>query len=265
MQILEHFAQAKGDEKQMEDLVAFTPDYIAVFDGATPKTAIALPNGLSPGQYVADTLAKAISQLAPDMTCENAVTLLSARITPGIGEASGIIYSSARREIWSVGDCQCAMIREDGTLSNFQDRKLIDEILSQWRADIIRSMLSRGICTPTDIQQQDSGRKIIQPFITRQVRYQNLPQEHRLAFGVFDGKPIPERFIRIIPVPEDVREIILASDGYPQLAPTLQETEILLQQLLQQDPLCIGPLAGTKGIKAGNASFDDRTYVRFLI
>lgn len=265
MQVLEHFAQAKGDNKQMEDYTVLTPDYIAVFDGATPKTAIALPHDRTPGQYVAATLVQAISQLVPDITCENAVTLLSTRITPGIGEASGIIYSAARREIWSVGDCQCAMIQKDGSMIHFQDRKLIDGILSQWRADIIHSLLSRGVCTLDEIQRQDPGRKLIQPFITRQVRYQNLQQEHRLAFGVFDGKPIPERFIHIIPVPEDVREIILASDGYPQLAPTLQETEILLQRLLQQDPLCIGPLAGTKGIKAGNASFDDRTYVRFLI
>lgn len=249
----------------MEDVCAITHDYIAVFDGATPKTAFRFADGTTPGQKVARTLAEAVSDLASDISCHEAIAWLSSQIQPGCGEASGILYSAARREIWSVGDCQYAWICQGRTFFRHQECKRIDKILSQWRADIVKSLLSRGICSVADIQEDDPGRRIIQPFITRQVRYQNLQENHPLAFGVFDGKPIPDRFIHIFPVPDDVREIILASDGYPQLAPTLAETEILLQRLLQQDPLCIDALCGTKAVKAGNLSFDDRTYIRFLI
>jgi len=39
-------------------------------------------------------------------------------------------------------------------------------------------------------------------------------------------------------------------------------SEELLARLLAEDPLCIGPLKGTKGVALGNVSFDDRAYLR---
>ncbi|MBO6012691.1 MAG: hypothetical protein J6P82_04140, partial [Bacteroidales bacterium] len=65
MQIAEVFSQPKG--RIMEDAHVVTPHYIAVFDGATPKTAFrfSLPDGsqLTPGQAAARTLAKAVGEL----------------------------------------------------------------------------------------------------------------------------------------------------------------------------------------------------------
>ena len=56
--------------------------------------------------------------------------------------------------------------------------------------------------------------------------------------------------------------VVLASDGYPRILPTLAASEEALAGLLAADPLCIGPLCGTKGVRPGNVSFDDRAYVR---
>ena len=57
--------------------------------------------------------------------------------------------------------------------------------------------------------------------------------------------------------------VVLASDGYPLLRPTLQQSEQDLDRLLKEDPQCCRLYESTKGLKPGNKSFDDRTYVRF--
>lgn len=58
---------------------------------------------------------------------------------------------------------------------------------------------------------------------------------------------------------------MLASDGYPKLMPTLNESEAELQRLLEEDPLCIYENIATKGLNEGQTSFDDRSYIRFRI
>lgn len=59
--------------------------------------------------------------------------------------------------------------------------------------------------------------------------------------------------------------IVLASDGYPELQETYQESERILQRTLIHDPLIINRLyRSTKGLTPGNLSYDDRTYIRFI-
>ena len=60
-------------------------------------------------------------------------------------------------------------------------------------------------------------------------------------------------------------EIVLASDGYPHLAPTLAETEAWLDEQRRNDPLNIGEFKATKAFVEGNNSFDDRSYIRFIV
>ena len=74
---------------------------------------------------------------------------------------------------------------------------------------------------------------------------------------------IPDELIKVIHLSEGKHEIILASDGYPLLRPTLQQSEQDLDRLLKEDPQCCRLYESTKGLKPGNKSFDDRTYVRF--
>ena len=58
--------------------------------------------------------------------------------------------------------------------------------------------------------------------------------------------------------------MVLASDGYPELCGTLAESEEMLREINEEDPLCIGRNAGVKGIMEGMESFDDRAYVRVI-
>ena len=66
-----------------------------------------------------------------------------------------------------------------------------------------------------------------------------------------------------VDVPE-FSEMVLASDGYPKLFGTLEESEHYLQKVLAEDPLCISLNKQTKGLMVGNNSYDDRTFVRFV-
>ena len=260
-------SKPKGHPELMEDAYCISSSYIAVFDGATPKTAFRFADGRTPGQVAAQTLAQATAHLDPQLSAREAIDLLSDALRQALqghsGEASGVIYNALRREVWSVGDCAFAFLHRDGRFETFQGHKQIDILLSEWRSAILRSFLSRGLMTIADIQQADPGRRIIQPFITRQTLYQNIsPTANSLAFGVFDGQRIPDAFLHVTPLPDDVTDIILASDGYPELFPTLEESEAHLARLIEADPLCIGPLLGTKGIQAGNTAPDDRTYIK---
>ena len=44
-----------------------------------------------------------------------------------------------------------------------------------------------------------------------------------------------------------------------------KELSSLLQEEIKNNPLCDGDFRSTKGIVDGNNSFDDRTYIRFIV
>jgi glycerophosphoryl diester phosphodiesterase len=82
---------------------------------------------------------------------------------------------------------------------------------------------------------------------------------------VIDGSSVPDEGIRIVSLPENVESIVLASDGYLILKGTLEESEQALAEVLNDDPLLFRKYKATKGMKSGQVSFDDRTYIKLLI
>lgn len=268
MHIIEQYTAAKSTTTPSEDAVVVNAYYAAVIDGATPKTSFRFAGGETPGHRAAQLIADAITSLPPAADAPEAVALISASMRDGVDFeqlqasnrpiASVAIYSAARNEVWMIGDCQLFLPELNEA---YCENKVIDRLLSEWRRDIDRSMLSRGLLTEDEIREKDPGRAIIQHFITQQVRYQNRKDGHRLAYVMLDGSSIDQQQIRVFPIPRGCHRLVLATDGYPKLFGTLEQTERHLAQLLQEDPLCIGPLLGTKGISPGNNSFDDRSYL----
>lgn len=269
MQIVEQYTIGKSATVVSEDAVVVTSSYAAVIDGATAKTAYRYPSGETPGQLAAHLLSEAILSLPEGLTVQDAIKKLTDAlrqkgVTPeNRPTASVVIYSDSRREVWLIGDCQFAKVLSGSSIETITNRKLIDKVLAEWRRDILMSYLSRNLLSMEDLKANDPGRRMIQPFITRQVRYQN--REGKFGYCALDGTAVPESGILVFPLDSSVTEIILASDGYPLLYPTLTETEDQLSRLLAEDPLCLGPLLGTKGLRPGNRSFDDRTYLRIRI
>ena len=167
--------------------------------------------------------------------------------------ASAIVYSSRRREIWLVGDCQCLV---GGELC--ENPKPYEATLAERRAEKVRELLAAGM-TPDEILADDQARAAIIPEMLRAMQQQNK------TYAVIDGFPIPEARVPIITLDFRPWEIVLASDGYPFLCPTLAESESRLDEQRRNDPLNIGRFKATKGFTPGNNSFDDRTYIRFMV
>ena len=164
--------------------------------------------------------------------------------------ASAAIYSQWHKEVWLVGDCQCLI---DG---QFHDNpKPYEQPVAEMRSAYIRLQLKQGK-RPTDFQQHDSGRDFVLPVLIDSCQYQNK------TFAVIDGFNMPFEKVKVLDV-SHAHEIILATDGYPFLFPTLAESEQAIARQLADDPLCIRHFKATKGLMLGRQSFDDRSYIRF--
>lgn len=267
--IVESYSEGKCPDIPSEDALVVTDGFVAVIDGATAKTNFRFPGDETPGHYAARKISEALKDLPIDTdayTCAYTLNkVLRADLPPESRPiASLVVYSDVRKEVWQIGDCQWAEIDSDGTFTVHRNDKLIDSQLAHWRSVMLQSMLSRNVITHEMIVEQDPARKIIQPFITRQVRYQNAIGSP-LCFGVIDGTHTPDEYIHIYNIQETTRAIILASDGYHNLCPTLAISEHQLKDNLRQDPLCISCNPQTKGIRTGCTSFDDRTFIKIYI
>ena len=115
------------------------------------------------------------------------------------------------------------------------------------------------IPNPTRRQTHDPAREVMIPTMLEDMKNQNV------TYAVIDGFPIPQQLVPVITLDFQPWEIVLASDGYPFLAPTLAETEALLEEQRKNDPLNIGKFKATKAFVEGNNSFDDSSYIRFTV
>ncbi len=264
MKIIESFIKGKSNNQSLcEDRLLITEYFIAVVDGVTSKSERTW-DGKTGGVAAADAVCFAIKAFPQNITAENAVLLLTDAVASlykenegkGAAAAGVIIYSPYHNEIWSIGDCQCIINGK----KHLHEKK-IDVILSQKRADFIRTAIENG-ASEEDFFKNDTGRELILPEIKQQHKFANVVCE--LGYGVINGTSVPPNFI----IKHQVNvgdEIVLASDGYPILCDTLQESEYLLEKELSENPLCYKNYKSTKGIKEGNLSFDDRTYIKFKI
>ena len=168
--------------------------------------------------------------------------------------ASVVVFSRLQREIWMVGDCQCLIGGE-----RYENPKPAEAELAAMRAEEAKRQMAEGK-TQDELLNNDTARPVIIPRMIETMRQQNI------TYSVVDGFPIPRQHCRQITLDFRPWEIVLATDGYPFLCPTLAESEALLQRQREEDPLNIGPrFQATKAFHPDNLSFDDRTYVRFRV
>ena len=149
-----------------------------------------------------------------------------------------------------VGDCLCMV---GGQL--FENPKPYEAQLARRRADIIRNSGQRE-----QFLTDDTARKQILPEMMR-----IMQEQQNVDYAVIDGAPIPEQHVRVLPLDFQPHEIVMATDGYPFLCPTLEASEAALARQLTDDPLNIGHFQATKACMKGNLSFDDRAYIRFRV
>lgn len=277
MKVIESKIEGKKSPESCEDGLVVTADFIAVIDGSTSKTPHHLSPDMKNGRYAMVLISEYIQhELKPESTvedfCEGVTSYIYNKVyrQQGIEEqmqahpeerltASAILYSKAKNEVWMVGDCQAII---DGKL--YENNKPFEEIVARRRVELIR----QGF-TPQE------ARKTIEPLLI-----QAMLEGQNKTYTVIDGFPIYRKGVKVVSLnapqknvetdvadslPHPAKEIVLASDGYPFLKPTLTESEEALAHLLAYDPQCTHEFIATKGIVVGNKSFDDRTYIRFQI
>ena len=277
MKVIESKIEGKKSPESCEDGLVVTADFIAVIDGSTSKTPHHLSPDMKNGRYAMVLISEYIQhELKPESTvedfCEGVTSYIYNKVyrQQGIEEqmqahpeeritASAILYSKAKNEVWMVGDCQAII---DGKL--YENNKPFEDIVARSRVELIR----QGF-TPQE------ARKTIEPLLI-----QAMLEGQNKTYTVIDGFPIYQKGVKVVSLnapqknvetdvadslPLPTKEIVLASDGYPFLKPTLTESEEALAHLLAYDPQCTHEFIATKGIVVGNKSFDDRTYIRFQI
>lgn len=273
MKIIERKIVGKKSQETCEDGIVVTDDFIAVIDGSTSKTPFQVSPDMKNGRYAMMLISEFIQReleadASVDDFCQGVTAYIYNKVYEPLGmaeqmrlhpemrlTASAIIYSKIRNEVWMVGDCQ-AIIGE----KLYENGKPYEEEVARQRAALIKQGKS-----PVE------ARKAIEPLLV-----QAMLDGQNKSYAVIDGFPIYREGVKAVPCSfadadegkskktQTCHEIILASDGYPFLKPTLEESEAALMEQLINDPQNIKTFIATKGLVDGNKSFDDRTYVRFI-
>ncbi|MFS0862083.1 hypothetical protein [Fredinandcohnia sp. 179-A 10B2 NHS] len=272
--MIESLSEGKlGEADLCEDLFVYTNDFVAVIDGATNISGRKM-NGKTPGRLAAEIIKATIESLPREISLQDMIKEINLSMQHTYHEiglveeikknawmaptASLIVYSDYHREVWQIGDCQCMI---DDKL--YKNEKVIDEITANARSLYLEAELIKGK-TITELLENDPGWTFIQELIQQQYFLQNDP-ENQYGFEIINGFEVDFSKVKIIKVPTDATYIVLASDGYPYVKSSLAESEELLQKVLTEDPLCFRLYKSAKGLKKGNLSFDDRTYLKFSV
>lgn len=261
-----------GDASLCEDALVITPGFAAVIDGATSKSPLRF-SGKTTGRVAAELLSEVVAALPADATLDRFVAEAGERFIVfyrcnGILEraavepayrltASVAVYSDARREVWSVGDCR---LRLGDTV--FMPEKAVDVRLAGKRAAAIEAYLAQGGSLDA-LRVHDVGRMSIASELREQLSAQNNPELPE-AYGVIDGFTPYAADVHCYRV-EPGSEVVLSTDGYPLPLSTLSAAEHYLGEILRDDPLCFRRYKSTKGRYDGCLSFDDRAYVRLRV
>lgn len=242
---------------------------MAVIDGSTSKTTRRHSRWYSNGRYamklISDYIRHADKNISVDRFCYEVTEVIRKHYKKSEMEhlaahpeerlcASCIVFSRLRREIWMIGDCQCLVGDE-----YYDNPKPGEAQIAGLRAEEARRLLQSGECTVDDLRREDISRKAILPRLVASMVKENVD------YAVIDGFPIPMRKVRVLTLDFSPWTVVLASDGYPFLCPTLEESEARLQQQIASDPLNIDTFKATKACLEGNNSFDDRSYIRIEV
>ena len=281
MKIIESSIIGKKSQEACEDGMVVTDDFIAVIDGSTSKTPKHLNPDMKNGRYAMMLISEYIREelkadASVDDFCQGVTAYIYNKVYEKLGveerlkehpeerlTASAILYSRTRNEVWMVGDCQAII---DGKL--YENGKPYEQEIARKRVELIEQGLSPA-----------EARKQIEPLLIKAM----LSGQNQ-TYTVIDGFPIYREGVKVValktkPVSSSIEtyfqeqtkpvsspnEVVLASDGYPFLKPTLAASEAALVHLIAHDPQCIHDFIATKGLVAGNKSFDDRTYIRFRV
>lgn len=266
MKIVEKFLLSKyGENAVSEDLIFESEDIVAVIDGATSKSQ-KLWGGVSSGFFAAKTICVALNEIKRNLNAIDTINYLNDYLITQIGDkkipfndrpmASLVLYNNTTSQIIRYGDCKFLIDAEEFPRVNQNDIALASK-----RAKILLEAIEKGKSIE-ELKQKDIGREFILDQLARNTEYAN--HAGKKGYPAINGTIINKNFIDCYSVKKN-SQIILASDGYPFLKPTLEESEAELKRVIEEEPLLIKQYISTKGMRQNQVSFDDRAYVRLKI
>ena len=286
MKIIEQLVRSKlgADLSSCEDGLAVSDDFALVVDGATSTTGRRwTADEITGGQWESRLLCKAIQKLPGTSSPQMCIDILSEqmKIAYQVEEgainsfidapeeratASMVLYSSHLNQIIMVGDCQAAFLdASDEIILYIHPEKYVDVVTARARCMLLQAELLAGTSLE-ELRRTDPGRELIHPLLVKQRRFQNNLNAPKLyQYYAMDGFPISSIGFEVHDVPRGTKQVILASDGYPKLFSSLEATEKHLMELIKTDPLLCFEFQSTKGVRTGQESFDDRTYLRIQL
>lgn len=250
--VVEQHLAARHPDRPGADRVVVGRRLIGVVDGATAKPWDA--EGTVTGEQVADVVARVLR----DADGEDLPELLdgmAARL-PSTAEGSAATFAvldPIRRQVWRVGE-QWIVI--DGDVHDPIPGP--EQVVAAARQMVLRAHLAAGAAV-SDLVVHDPGRTAVLPLLRMSDRLRNTWPD---GFAAVDGTPIPDSLQERLHLLPTTREVVLATDGYPSPATTLQDAESALQARLSADPLMVQDPPATKGRPPGASSYDDRAFVR---
>lgn len=263
MEIIEKFISGKKNDPLLcEDGLFISENFIAVIDGVTSKNAT-LFDGKTGGRAAMEKTKEYLASADPRCSAEqifnginDAVKSLYNGAPTGEAAVFLVLYNVKKQKIWSLGDCQCLINNR-----HHSDEKLFDKIVGEVRALTLELARLEGK-TDDSLLHNDVGREFIMQLLKKQHLLANA--DSHFGYAVLDGTPFdPDRISRFDVNKNDC--IILASDGYPKIFDSLEKSEEFLQNIIETNPLCDREFISTKGLVFGNSSFDDRTYIKFIV
>jgi hypothetical protein len=264
----------KVSAETCEDVLIAGPHRFAVVDGATDKSGLTYrwrDIEVSSGRFAAEVVADVLRTHQPATPAELVAACTAALRSavegqhPGLSAAllpsASVVSFEARDEsLWFVGDTQAAWVDSGGCVGSMRPQMMIDTVTSQFRAAVHAALDASG--TPWDGEEPDPGREAILPLLQMQGALANI--DGPFGFPVLNGSPVRVEQIVVLDL-SSASTVVLASDGYPSLAPEgkpcLADAEKYLASALIRDPLCVSILRSTKGLHPGQASFDDRAWL----
>lgn len=280
-QVAEVHQQGKHpDQTRCEDQIV-TADIFAVVDGATDKSGLRYRlNGddVSAGKFAAVTVAEYLRTVTAGTDPHDVIAAAAAHLDAAmLAQHPSItyeqrancmlsIYDPALHTVYGLGDCWHGYRRATGELAQRQEQLACDDILVRMRSLVHQTLAAHGTPWSPESNTPDPGREAIMPVLRIQAALAHT--SGHFGYGVLDGRPVLPQHLHVSQLPDDVTEIVLATDGYPALivddAMDLVHAEEYAERLLKEDPLCIGPLAGTKGMNAGQLAHDDRSWLKIV-
>ena len=73
-------------------------------------------------------------------------------------------------------------------------------------------------------------------------------KKQNIDYAVIDGFPIPQSKVKVITLSLETFDVVLATDGYPVLRPSLHESEAALKQQLWRRPSLHSTIQGHQGM-----------------